>query len=486
MSMSFDLYNHLGARSYYRAKEKSSSFDTHISSANPANRTIDPAAVLGVLMKNYSLSSRTLVKGIERTPWMARPDGSGGWEKADLPKHGTLKLAPEEIAVEMKQRLQAEALRFLQGKKEIGILLSGGMDSRIVAAVMRQLQESGEYSGDVVALTWGLENTRDVRYAERIAKRFGWQFRHFPLNPEVLKKNILIAADRGAEYSPVHLHAMDVISQTQGLDGILAGSYGDSIGRGEYSGIRVTELPYILDKHLNHFAFMLRSVEQKALASIKSDLNADRARFPGRSEMAYREIEMQMHYLHRQLNPCMSVIDDRIPFYQMFGAPKVFGFMWSLDPTCRTDDNYEHLLKILPGSLLEIPWARTGAKYNKPNAVPEDSFSNLHNRYGEWLRNDLRDFVLDEINSGALQSLGIFNERSLAMWSRHWPKSKRPKADRLDEKMAWLASLSLFVKKYNIQAIESPASYGMADKFAETRAYLHTRFYHAAIGVLKR
>lgn len=479
-------FDTLGARSYHTTGSDSASCHRHISGANPANRSIDPSAVLGVLMKNYALSTRTLVQGIERTPWMARPDGSGGWQQADLPQHGSVQLAPEAIAAQMKQRLQSEALRFLEGKAKIGILLSGGMDSRIVAAIVRQLQEDGSYAGDVVALTWGLEDTRDVIYAQRIADRFGWEFRHFPLNAEVLRKNIVIAADRGAKYSPVHLHAMDAVSQTQGLDGLLAGSYGDSIGRGEYSGRRINELPHILDKHLNHFAFMLRSVEKCALAVIKDDLAADRARFPDRSEMAYREIEMQMHYMRRQLNACMETIDDRIPLYQMFGAQEVFGFMWSLNPACRTDANYEQLLKLLPGNLLDIPWARTGAWYNQSSAAPEDDFSKLNNRYGEWLRNDLREFVLDEIGCGALQSLGIFNEQSLAMWSRHWPKSNSPKADRLDEKMAWLASLSQFVKKYNIRGIEPPARYSAADWVAQTKAFLHTKLYHAALGVLKR
>ena len=479
-------YDTLGARAHYTTGHDSTKCHAHISGATPANHPIDPVAALGVLMKNYTLSTRTLVQGVERTPWMARPDGAGGWQQADLPRHGSVQMASGEIAAEMKQRLQAEALRFLAGKKKIGILLSGGMDSRIVAAIVRQLQEDGSYAGDVVALTWGLDDSRDVIYAQRIADRFGWEFRHFPLNAEVLRQNIIIAADRGAEYSPVHLHAMDAVSQTQGLDGVLAGSYGDSIGRGEYSGRRVNELPHILDKHLNHFAFMLRSVEQGALAAIRTDLATDRARFPGRSEMAYREIEMQMHYMRRQLNACMEVIDDRIPLYQMFGAPEMFGFMWSLDPACRSDANYEHLLKLLPGNLLDIPWARTGAPYGQPEAAPEDNRSKLNNRYGEWLRNELRQFVLDEIGSGALQSLGIFNERSLAMWSRHWPKSKKSKADRLDEKMAWLASLSLFVKKYNIKGIEPPARYSMADRLGQTKAFLHTKLYHAALGILKR
>lgn len=485
MSRKFEYFDCLGARSYYTAVSSPSEQHAHISGAQLESRFIDPCAILGILMKNYALSNRTLVQGIERTPWMTQPDGSGGWLQAELPYHGNHKVEPKTIAFEMKNRLQAEALSFLEGKLKIGIMLSGGMDSRIVAGIVRQLQEDGRYSGEVVALTWGLTDSRDVVYAQRIAQHFGWEFQHFPLNSETLWQNIHIAADRGAEYSPVHLHAMDSVAKIEGIDGVLAGSYGDSIGRGEYSGKRVTALPHILDTHLNQFALLLHSAEKKALKKIKKDLESDRARFPDRSEMSYREIEMQAHYMRRQLNACMEIIDDRVPVYQMFSAPEIFGFMWSLDPICRTDENYENLLKILPGNLLRIPWARTGARFNQSGGGPEDTLSNQNNCYGKWLRNDLREFVLDEIGSGALQSLGIFNERSITMWCRFWPKSNRLKADRLDEKMAWLTSLSLFVKKYNIQGIEPSEDFSVFDAVSQAKAVIHTQIYQAALKVLR-
>ncbi|WP_348827974.1 asparagine synthase-related protein [Halomonas sp. RT37] len=484
--MRHKYFDHLGARSYFVDKRDAAVSYSHIANALIDGGVIDPAAVLGVLMKNYILSDRTLVQGVKRTPWLSRKNEEGKWQYAELPKHGSVRCPPDIIATKLKERLRDEALSFLQGKKKIGILLSGGMDSRVVAAVVKNLQDDGLYTGEVVALTWGIDESRDVVYSQRIAESFNWEFRHFPVNASVLKKNIHIAADRGAEYSPVHLHAMSSVSQTDGIDGILAGSYGDSIGRGEYSGRKVRSLPSILSKNVNHFSFMLCSAEHSAQKTILEDLANDRARYPGRSEASYREIEMQLHYMRRQLNSCMEVIDDRIPVYQMFSDPNVFGFMWSLHPSCRTDRNYECLLQILSNKLLDLPWARTGVRYNENGSNPEDDLKKLNNCYGKWLRTDLRDFVIDEISSGALKTLGIFNERSLDMWVRHWPSSTKSKADRLDEKMAWLASLSLFVKKYNIQGISPPARRCSTDWFAEKKAFIHTQLYHATLGVLKR
>lgn len=482
----FDFYNSLGARSYYVEEGSVDCFPSLAECVVGTNtKEIDATAILSVLMKNYIVGSRTLIKGVNRTPWMSKLNRDGEWITSELPKHGMRILGPEAASEQLYKYLRDEIVEFIVAKKTIGILLSGGMDSRIVAGVVRQLQEEGIYSGDVVALTWGVSNSRDVLYAERIAVAFGWNFEKHELNPEGLARNIELTAERGAEYSPVHLHAMESISKINGLDGILAGSYGDSIGRGEYSGRRTDKLPDILSKHLNHFSLLLKSVEDQALKKIKDDLLVSRQFFPSRSEASYREVEMQMHYMRRQLNACMEVIDDKIPLYQVFGSPDTFGFMWSLDAKYRNDDVYEHLLHRLPAVLRDIPWARTGKKYNQNNLPKQDAFTSLNNNYGKWLRNDLREYVLGLINNGALQDLGIFNERSLNMWCNYWSKSNDPKADRLDEKMAWLASLSIFTMKYDVKSVGENHPFTLADSFSQIEAYLHTNLYHLALKIKK-
>lgn len=481
----FKYYDSLGSRSFYTEKSGEkvySSFADCINAEGKGNRQVDEAALLSILMKNYSIGDKTLVKGISRTPWMSRQDENGSWIDAKLPMHGEAIVDSSEASKVLHENLRQEVQDFVSDKNTIGILLSGGMDSRIVAGIVRELQVSGDYPGQVVALTWGIPESRDVVYAKRIADEFGWGFEHFELNADVLKRNIELTAERGAEYSPVHLHAMEQVSKAKGVDGILAGSYGDSIGRGEYSGRRTNKLPGILDKHLNHFAFMSLGAERRALTTMKQVLAHSRARFPGRDEMAYREIDMQMHYMRRQLNACMEVIDDKIPLYQMFGSPATFGYMWSLSSDSRSDDVYEDLLKSLPSVLREIPWARTGKKYNSEAAPVQDSHTALNNRYGMWLRTDLRAYVTELISIGTLQSLGVFNPTALKFWVAHWARGEHPKADRLDEKMAWLASLSLLVEKYNIQPNDDKAvNSSLADSLNLTKAIVHTKLYHEAL-----
>jgi len=477
--------NITGVDAYINTKDYINVYSNIGDLINYKQNIIDPTAVLGILMKNYCIGDRTLVQGVSKVPWMSKIE-DGRLVESELPPHQNIKLSDEDIATKLIEFMSEEVLDFVQDKKTIGILLSGGMDSRIVAGIIKKLQDEGKFTGDVVAITWGIENTRDVIYAERIATQFGWDFKHMPITSETLYENINIAGLRGAEYSPVHLHAMSDVTKLEGIDGILAGSYGDSIGRGEYSGRKINQLPPLLDKHLNHFSFLLKSVEDKSLEILKQDMQNARDRFPNRSETSYREMEMQMHYMRRQLNSCMSIIDEKIPLYQMFTSPKVFGFMWSLAPECRTDNIYEVMLGLLPGKLLNIPWARDGKIYNDSQATSEDNYSKTYHRYGDWLRNENREFVIEKITNGNLQKLGIFNNKSLEFWSKHWRKDNRPKADRLDEKMAWLASLSIFVETYDVQGVENQAKHTFIDDLRVYKSWGYEMVYHQAMTRFKK
>jgi hypothetical protein len=83
----YTYWNHLGAKSNYVFGNSSDNSYYRISEAlvhiPSEKRFIDHAGILGVLMKNYPLANRTLVSGVSSSPWMARPDGNGGWECAE-------------------------------------------------------------------------------------------------------------------------------------------------------------------------------------------------------------------------------------------------------------------------------------------------------------------------------------------------------------------------------------------------------------------
>jgi len=455
-------YNHLGSFYPYYCSGQNNELYTSISSAIeniPSDeRLIDPVAIAEFVTKSYVLADRTLVQNISRTPWMARPNGQGGWEYAELPEHDFRRMPANEIAQELKSRLLDEAIGYLQGKSQVGILLSGGMDSRMLAGVIRELQLRGDWSGQVIAFTWGVDGSRDVKYAQQITRMFSWKWVHLKLDAEVLYNNFFIAADMGAEFAPHHLHAMPKVASYQGIDAILAASYGDSVGRAEFSGTHLLNQKPILQGR--SYSFIKRRdfwvIRSKIFREVKEQMVCDAYSYRqslglNSENHNYCEIEQEMHYMRRKLQAPMSYIGMHIPLYQLFTAPETFGFMWSLDPQIRNDSVYAELVQLLPGNLAAIPWARTGMSFGvKAGGV--DPTSKQHHQYGIWLRHDLRDFIQTKVLSDAIIKLGIFNEQTLIKLVKLWPHSKTITTNAIDEIVSWLATLAIFVEKYNIKS----------------------------------
>ena len=472
-------YDHLGSFYPYYCSGESNELYTSISSAIENipldERLIDPVAVAEFVTKSYVLADRTLVQNISRTPWMARPNGQGGWEYAELPEHGFRRMPASEIAQELKSRLLNEAIGYLQRKSQVGILLSGGMDSRMLAGVIRELQLRGDWCGQVIAFTWGVDGSRDVKYAQQIAREYSWEWVHLKLDAEMLYNNFFIAADMGAEFAPHHLHAMPKVASYQGLDAILAASYGDSVGRAEFSGSHLLDLKPILQGR--PFSFIKRRdfwvVRRKNFLEVEEQMVRDAYGYRqslglNSGHHNYCEIEQEMHYMRRKLQAPMSYIGMHVPLYQLFTAPETFGFMWSLDPQIRNDSVYAELIELLLGNLAAIPWARTGLTFGV-KAGDIDPAPKEYHEYGIWLRHDLCGFIRNKVLSDAIMNLGIFNEQTLVKLVKLWPQSNTITTNAIDEIVSWLATLAIFVEKYNVK---SPYKFDEANVFDDFVGYV--------------
>lgn len=434
------------------------------------NFTVDQTAVCEFVSKFYFLGERTILEGVRKAPWFARPAGSK-WEFADLPEHGNTRLSPAQVANTLGSLLKHEVLRYLEGKRRVGLLLSGGMDSRVVAAVLSNCILEERLNVEVTAITWGMNGCRDVEYARRIARKYEWQLCHFKLSHQNLLENIEVTSDYGCEFSPLHLHAMPSISAMTGLDCILAASFGDSVGRGVYSGRHLLKLKDLLSNLKNYFQILNPEIFKSSLSNIRSDVQTYRDRFPRASIWQQCEIDRQVHYMRRQLNPCMSVINDKIPVYQVFADPKTFGFMWSLSPQVRGDQIYYELLSQIDNTLLEIPWARNGRRY-WTGGKELDGLSREHNRYGLWVRSDLHDFIRDSILSDEIARLGIFNMKVLESLIRINKKLSRTEtANRIDQILLWIASLAQLIRSLNIPGCGRKPSRGRHRGKIEAIAY---------------
>ena len=455
----FEYYDRLGFMTpYYVVNHKKFTIASaleEIITQLKTPRQIDVAALVEIISRYHCFGDRTLVKGVFKTPWMAKPnEDNTEWEFAQLPPHSEKIMGEQEIARELFDRLQEEILEYCENKSTVGLLLSGGMDSRIAAGVLDYLKKTNQVSVNVVAITWGVDQSRDAVYAQKIARRLGWEWKHYKLSPDDLINNITHTARQGCEYSPIHLHAVPRVRDIQGVDAILAASFGDSVGRAEFSGRHVTNLIPTTRYVFNWFKLLKANAYRGVRHEIAPDVQAYHALFPRKKIAQQMEIEKQVHYMRRMLNPCLAVINEKIPLLHAFSKPSVFELMWSLSPQVRSDAIYKHMLSLFETDLLDIPWARTGVEYLSKGAEL-DGLSKLHHRYGEWIRNDIYHIIKDKVLSDHTSRLNIFNMDALSKGIKVYRRlSKQAGHIKLDEIFIWIAALSDFVKMYEIQGID--------------------------------
>lgn len=415
---------------------------------------LDVIGVIEMLEKSYLLGNRTLIKDIKRIPWYSKRKKEDGWEFYNLPNHNDNVLESGEIASELKRLLKLEMLTYVSGKKNVGILLSGGLDSRIVAGIIKEIQEERVESFNVVAFTWGHPESRDYNYAKEICNRFEWGFKHVEVSVEDLKENFYLAAEHGAEFSPLHLHGLSKVNSSNEVECVIAGSYGDSVGRAEFSGRRVDSVKPILAKNLNKYNILNIEIISDNVKYVKSDAFSYKKVFYRNQEYQYREIEQQLHYMRRKLDACMNV-NRNLKIRQAFTDPSVFGYMWSLHPKIRNDEVYEYILESLPNEIGTIPWARTGRPLTKNNDFfKEDNLTNIQYNYAVWLRNDLKEFILDKLNNFDFSKGNIFNPKAIKKLQKIWLKGDTASVSQIDEIITWLVTFVIFVEKYNIQIEE--------------------------------
>lgn len=415
------------------------------------NGQLDPVSCLAALSFEFLVGDRTLVQGVQRTPWLGSVDGEGRVRTQCAPPHGTRRASAAEIAAELRIALENELESYCRNREPIIVLLSGGMDSRVMASVLRDLQRKGRVQGEIEAATWGMEGSRDVQYAERLAADLGWKWTHLLLESDDYWSNF----DRcvrvlGSEVDPKHIHRMDAFQDRPPSALVLAASYGDSVGRAEFGHRHVSHIPRL--KGRDRYALLRRSVFTEALEGLEAELDAPRGLYGLRSEMGWREIERQAQYMRRMLCNTMCVIRQSCGLEQLFVAPEVFGLMWSFDAECRTDRVYMELLRAIDPELLEVPWARTGTAYGA-TTLSGDALSKGFHRYGMWLRRDhaakLRDMLFGD---DTLRRLDIFDVPQIEWLFGEWQKERLQDDTTPCTQLSWLAVAAEFCRRHGIRA----------------------------------
>lgn len=405
--------------------------------------TWDPAAFLSYISYGYVCGDRTLVQEIRRQPWMSKVNENGVVDLAKVPPHGFKKRTPENFGDKLVELLENEAEHACRGKANIFILTSGGLDSRIVSGIVKRLKDQNRISADIHAVSWGRNGSRDVEFGKVVAQNLGFRWEQRQLSKEHLLENIEAAADYlGSLVSPIHLHRMGWFRSLGSNDLVLAGSYGDSVGRAEFSGRTILELvPY---KFIDQYNLLQPEIVESGQSTIAIDMASHRERFSDRPEYAIRECEQQSHYMRGMIAQAMSMISDQCSVYQMFTEPKLLAYVWQTHPSYRTDKPYARVLDKLGNGLDRIPWARTNRPLKGGAGVKIAATSKQYHEYPNWLESLLEQKDL-ESHTDWLSNTGIFRAESISNVVKLLDRSSLPSQRQFASSfLSWSFSLKRF------------------------------------------
>ncbi|MCK5219931.1 hypothetical protein KAR10_10415 [bacterium] len=374
----------------------------------PGKLTWDPAAVLSMLSFSYVCGDRTLVNEVKRRPWLSEisDDGKACLEK--IPPHGRMWKSYDEITENFIRLLCKEATEACRERSEIYILMSGGMDSRVAASILAKVYAEGKLGSRPIAVTWGPDDCRDVVYGRQVATILGFDWKHIDLGPENVMDNIEeVSLHLGSLVSPVHLHRMNWFKGVSSDALVIGGSYGDMVGRAEFSGRHLLELDFL--RPANTFGLIRSDILSAASDGLNRDLKELHDRTPGEPGYVLCEHEMHGHYTRSHLNHAMSVINSYCRLYQMFTHPGVYSYMWSLHPWLRFDEIYARTLAKLYPELARLPWARSNrAIKGKTIGAKAGLRRNFHD-YGSWISGSLFDRLSKYIVPEWFGETGIFD-----------------------------------------------------------------------------
>jgi len=219
-----------GSRLYFGSEIKA------ILAVAPHLAEVDPEGVLQFFYFDYIPDPYTAYRRIHKLP----PGHLLEFEKGtvrvqqywDLPEYGTNQISSEEECLDELERRLADAVRIrLISEVPLGALLSGGVDSSIVVALMARASSS-----PVKTFSIGFENEdfSELQYAKIVANRFGTDHHEMVVKPnlwETLQKLTCMMEEPFGDSSIVPTYHVSVMARKH-VTVALAGDGGDELFAG--------------------------------------------------------------------------------------------------------------------------------------------------------------------------------------------------------------------------------------------------------------
>lgn len=435
-------------------------------------RILDPVAVMETLRWSNPLGNRTMIKGVQRIPWRATLTGEGRLTRRPPIPHGFNRAAPEDIAVKLQTLLAQELLDVCSRHDRVILTLTGGLDSRVVAGVLKSVES--KISTPITCVTWGTSDSRDVAYARQIAQWFDWDFTHLPYEADHLSENLEIAARwGGAEITGLHLHRLSWFQKFGSGDLVLMASYGDSIGRAEFAGTHLTR--HKMELFGNRWNLFDPRVPQEYYRSAEVDRSLAWEGAQGEPLTTLLELHNQENFMRRGVGHTADYVRQFCTLHQAFTSDPVVRFMWSLDPRDRVDAVYHNLLHNLDRRLFDLPWARTAIAPSGRHETNQALTKNYH-RLPEWLRHEVSQKFSEMFFSYYESDLGVLYGPSVERlwWAFRFLPNQGSRAAGI---VAKIATIRAFAEYYNVQSppsLRNERPLTATERVDLARGYLNT------------
>ncbi len=153
----------------------------------PELRELDTAAQLQYFQYGYIHEPLTAFKNISKLPAASWLEYSGGTVKVqqywDVPQFGTRSSISEEECLEQLEREFENAVRMrLISEVPLGALLSGGVDSSAVVAMMARVSNSRVRT---FSIGFGKSDFNEAPYARAVAEKFGTEHHEITVDPNL-------------------------------------------------------------------------------------------------------------------------------------------------------------------------------------------------------------------------------------------------------------------------------------------------------------
>ncbi len=153
----------------------------------PALAKVNNQALLQFFTLAYIPDPNTAFGGISKLPPGHLLEYSGGAVRIrkywDLPEYGTNDPASEEACLEELEWRLAEAVRIrLISDVPLGALLSGGVDSSVVVALMAR---ASSHPVKTFSISFPKQDFNEGKYARAVAEKFGTEHHEFTVEPDL-------------------------------------------------------------------------------------------------------------------------------------------------------------------------------------------------------------------------------------------------------------------------------------------------------------